>query len=729
MWVDDVCVLPRSRRRWMAGTRMHSTLMACAAIIAGTLLWGVCPQPSAAAAVGSATVAREGSRFSLTPSTTEPYAVCPVPSGGRATCTSIIDPTVATPVTTALGLPISIGRLAVTGAAASTPPSGALPACFYYPGDHEYCGTGFKQGLSPQDLQSAYKLPSTSAGSGEKVAIVDPYDDPNAQSDLDVYRAAYDLPPCEAGCFTKLNQEGRTTYPEANAEWSSEISLDLDMVSAACPKCSIMLVEASNEYIKNLGIAENEAAALGVTAISNSYVLPEESQTKAEVETLSKYYKHPGTTITAATGDFGYDNETTCEIEGGKCKVFAPSFPSDLENVIAVGGTSLEPAGKSGRGWEDVVWAFGGSGCSLYVAKPSWQTDKGCPGRTVGDVAAEASPLNAVSVYDTYAKLWPGWQATSGTSAATALVAGAIALEGSTQRSEGVEGIYKHPSNWFDVTKGRNWVRKACKVEYICTGEVGYDGPTGVGTPNGGATTTPPGALTQSASSVTATSAALNGLVNPETSETKYHFEYGETTAYGTEAPVGGATASTYSEARFVAQSISGLRTGAHYHFRIVASSAGGVTYGPDQAFSTPPQRYFAPFGSKGTSSGKFVGPEREAIDGYGNVWITDQMNNRVEEFSPTGEFVKSCGSSGSGNKQFEQPSGIAISPTTGNLYVSDSGNDRIQVLTTSCEFITAFGKPGSGTVSFPIQRDWHLVSPGDTISLRYSLPTPVITA
>src|ERR1041384_2794133 len=99
-------------------------------------------------------------------------------------------------------------------------------------------------GYGPADLQSAYKLPSTTAGAGQTVAIVDAFDDPTAESDLAQYRSAYGLPPCTTanGCFRKVNQTGGTLYPAPSPDWGLEISLDLDMVSAICPNCHILLV-------------------------------------------------------------------------------------------------------------------------------------------------------------------------------------------------------------------------------------------------------------------------------------------------------------------------------------------------------------------------------------------------------------------------------------------------------------------------------------------------------
>src|SRR6267142_5666923 len=132
-------------------------------------------------------------------------------------------------------------------------------------------------GYFPADLASAYNLPA-SGGAGLTVAIVDAHDDPNAESDLAVYRSQFGLPPCTTanGCFKKVNQSGATSpLPTPDVGWAQEISLDLDMVSAACPQCKILLVEANSTSITDLGAAVNTAAAMGAVAISNSYGGPE----------------------------------------------------------------------------------------------------------------------------------------------------------------------------------------------------------------------------------------------------------------------------------------------------------------------------------------------------------------------------------------------------------------------------------------------------------------------
>jgi subtilase family serine protease len=334
---------------------------------------------------------------------------------------------------------------------------------------HAILVTGFASsspsGYNPADLQSAYKLPSSTAGSGQTVAIVDAYDDPNAESDLGVYRSQFGLPPCTTanGCFKKVDQNGGTNYPRANGGWAQEISLDLDMVSAVCPNCHIILVEATTNSLTNLGTAVNEAAKLGANAISNSYGGGESS---SETSYDTSYYRHPGIVVTASAGDSGYGVE----------------YPAASQYVTAVGGTTLTKASNT-RGWSETVWSGTGSGCSAYEPKPSWQTDTGCSHRTVGDVAADADPNTGVSVYDSYKyQGLSGWLVFGGTSVASPIIASVYALAGNSSSVTYGSYPYSHTSSLFDVTSGSNG---SCGGSYLCTGEVGYDGPTGNGTPDG----------------------------------------------------------------------------------------------------------------------------------------------------------------------------------------------------------------------------------------------------
>ncbi len=315
-------------------------------------------------------------------------------------------------------------------------------------------------GLSPANLVSAYKLPTT-AGSGQTVAIVDAYDDPNAESDLNVYRSQFGLGACTTanGCFKKVNQSGGTSYPAGDVGWAEEISLDVDMVSAVCPKCKIVLVEATSNSFADLGAAENRGAILA-NVISNSY-----GGGDASDATYGAYYNHPGKAITVSSGDSGYGVE----------------YPASSHYVTAVGGTSLRAASNA-RGWTETAWSGAGSGCSSFNTALSGQASvgTGCARRAVADVSAVADPATGVAVYDTYGGVG-GWLVFGGTSVAAPVVAGVFGLAGNAASIDN-NYPYAHSGSLFDVTSGSNG---SCSPSQLCTARVGWDGPTGLGTPNG----------------------------------------------------------------------------------------------------------------------------------------------------------------------------------------------------------------------------------------------------
>ncbi|MFD5400780.1 putative Ig domain-containing protein [Streptomyces griseorubiginosus] len=323
-------------------------------------------------------------------------------------------------------------------------------------------------GLSPANLHSAYNLPST-GGSGLTVAVVDAYNDPNAESDLATYRSQYGLSACTKanGCFKQVSQTGSTTsLPTNDTGWAGEEALDIDMVSAVCPNCNITLVEANSANDTDLGIAENEAVSLGAKVVSNSWGGSEASSQTSED---TSYFKHPGVAITVSAGDSAYGAE----------------YPATSQYVTAVGGTALSTSSNS-RGWTESVWKTSstegtGSGCSAYDPKPSWQTDTGCSKRMEADVSAVADPATGVAVYDTYGG--SGWAVYGGTSASAPIIAGVYALAGTPGSGDyPAKYPYSHTGNLYDVTSGNNG---SCSPSYFCTATTGYDGPTGWGTPNG----------------------------------------------------------------------------------------------------------------------------------------------------------------------------------------------------------------------------------------------------
>jgi subtilase family serine protease len=320
-------------------------------------------------------------------------------------------------------------------------------------------------GYGPADLASAYKLPAT-GGSGQTVAVVDAGDDPSAEADLAVYRATYGLPACTTanGCFHKINQAGAASPLPPDAGWDVEIALDLDMVSAACPDCHIVLAEGDDPTFASLGSAVNAAVAFGATEVSNSYGADEQNG----FQPFEADYTHPGVAITASSGDFGYG---------------IPSFPAVFPAVVAVGGTSLTKASNA-RGWTESAWIGAGAGCSAWIDKPAWQSDPNCPGRMVADVAADADPQTGPAVYDTD-NGEPGWGIVGGTSAASPFIAGVIALAGHPARFPNASYLYSHASALNDVVTGKDVLAVDCGGDYQCNAVKGYDGPTGNGTPNG----------------------------------------------------------------------------------------------------------------------------------------------------------------------------------------------------------------------------------------------------
>ncbi len=317
-------------------------------------------------------------------------------------------------------------------------------------------------GYGPADLQDAYKLPSSDHGQGMTVGIVDAFDDPNAEADLQVYRSNFGLPKCNTqnGCFKKVDQRGGTDYPVGNTGWAEEISLDLDMVSAICPLCKIVLVEANNNHMHALGASVNQAVKQGANAVSNSWGGHEQGGFMAKWN--HRYFDHDGVAITASSGDSGY----------------GVSFPASSKFVTAVGGTALTKDPQSQRGWKETAWSGAGSGCSAWNAKPAWQTDPDCNQRTVADISAVASPGTGVAVYDTYNE--GGWLVFGGTSVSSPIIASVYALAG--DKIHYGSRVYMNTGKVFDVTSGSNG---SCGGSYLCTAGPGFDGPTGWGTPNG----------------------------------------------------------------------------------------------------------------------------------------------------------------------------------------------------------------------------------------------------
>ena len=319
---------------------------------------------------------------------------------------------------------------------------------------------------TPAQLKDAYKLTGTSSG-GKTVAIVDAYGYPNLAADLATYRSYFGLPACTtaSGCLTIKDQNGGSSLPRFNTGWAGEQALDVDAVSAICPDCKILVVQAKSASIVDLGTAVNTAAKqAGVVAVSNSYGGGDLADA-----TYGSYYNHPGIAVTASTGDNGY--------QGG-------SFPASSTYVTAVGGTSLFAASGTTRGWTESAWSGAGSGCSTVNAAlaAASGSNTGCAKRAIADVSAAADPSNGgMAVYYPTSKSASTWAQVGGTSESAPIIASVYALSGNTAGYANAIP-YSHTASLFDVSTGSNGT---CPTTQWCNARTGWDGPTGLGTPNG----------------------------------------------------------------------------------------------------------------------------------------------------------------------------------------------------------------------------------------------------
>jgi hypothetical protein len=501
----------------------------------------------------------------LPPSAYTTRPVCPPPAPGHAACQSLQLVAVSA-AARAHTRPLGVAR-------ASANPTPSLD--------------GGSFGLSPQDLHAAYDLPDETASSSpeQTIALVDAYNDLNAETDLEAYSKEFDLPECTAAnkCFAKVNQNGEAAnlpFPQTQASleaketlckgseagetqlkkeqrqeacfeeqeakgWTVEISLDIETAHAVCQNCHIALVEADSASYADLDSAEEAAVALPATEISNSWAGPEcvEGGGRRECVSDSSAFDHPGVVIAAAAGDDGYLNWLE-----EPATPFA-NFPASSPHVLAVGGTRLHTLGPDGEWTGESVWndggvsegekegyGAGGSGCSIQFAAQPWQVSVadwsavGCAGkRAVADVSADADPYSGVAVHDTSpeckyqyeeAKIKHVlyWCTIGGTSLASPLVASVFALAGGAHGVEyPAQTLYENalvsPASLHDVTAGSNAeclapfdektglqgcdaaeeAAAGCSSHLICLAGTGYDGPTGVGTPDGIAAFQTPG--------------------------------------------------------------------------------------------------------------------------------------------------------------------------------------------------------------------------------------------
>ena len=341
-------------------------------------------------------------------------------------------------------------------------------------------------GFGPADLQSAYKVDIKKTPTTKPtVAIIDAYGYPALEADLGIYRTTYGLPPCTKanGCLKVVNQLGLTSPlpdpPPPDDDWTVETALDVDMISALCPACNILVIQADDPGDGML-FGQKVAVQLGATVISDSWGGPEAPPPNDPAD-AEQFFDHPGVATFVSAGDGGFNDEFSPNGTG-------PDYPGTSAHVIAVGGTRLVKD-TSTRGWSETTWApvignpergAGGSACSLSIPKPAYQTKSPCDFKATTDIAAVGDPATGLAVYNAN----NGWMVLGGTSAAAPMVAAIFAATGNGAVASG-EFIASKASKLYDVTSGNNGT---CGTDtLLCNAAVGWDGPTGYGTPNAAA--------------------------------------------------------------------------------------------------------------------------------------------------------------------------------------------------------------------------------------------------
>jgi MYXO-CTERM domain-containing protein len=356
------------------------------------------------------------------------------------------------------------------------------------------------QGFGPADLQAAYKIDPTRLASATPptVAIVDAYGYAALETDLGVYRAQYGLPACTKanGCLKIVNDSGQPTPlpvdPPTTDDWRVETALDIEMVSAACPKCKILVVQATDNIGNGLNLGQAAAVQNGATVISDSWGGAESAAAPAATSGDEAFFDHPGIAIFVSAGDDGYNDQFL-----GQAAARGPDYPGTSAHTIAVGATRLVKDPASARGWRETTWApvidpttgkvdptrgAGGSACSLSIPKPSYQMASPCTFKATTDIAAVGDPATGVAVYTSAAM--GGWIVVGGTSASAPFVAAIFAATGNGGQTSGAF-IAASTAKLNDVTSGTNGT---CGTQsLLCNAAVGWDGPTGYGTPNASA--------------------------------------------------------------------------------------------------------------------------------------------------------------------------------------------------------------------------------------------------
>jgi len=339
--------------------------------------------------------------------------------------------------------------------------------------------------FAPSDLYSAYGIPTTltrgtlmpTSQPTSTVAIVDAYSDPDIEANLDYYRTYFGLPACTTanGCFTQVDQSGGSALPAEDSGWDFETTMDVEAVSAMCPSCHILLVDAASANMGDMGQAATTAASRASYVSMSFGSLESSSETRLD----PRYYGRPGVTYVASSGDYGFSHDNV-NGDGVVCSDGCPVWPSTSPDVVAAGGTSVR---LTNGAWQHTVWDGAGSDCSSYETGPAAQRGNATVASACGsrrattDVSALADPNTGMLVYDSGSFYYGG-----GTSLSSPLITAMYALAGNhTSPLDVYANDASNPGAFTDVTSGETL---GCDGTVLCAAGPGWDGPTGLGSPD-----------------------------------------------------------------------------------------------------------------------------------------------------------------------------------------------------------------------------------------------------
>jgi len=327
-------------------------------------------------------------------------------------------------------------------------------------------------GYSPNKLKTAYGFNLVkNGGKGQVIAIIDAYDDPQAEADLGTFTTEFGLPACTTanGCFKVLYQSGATKPPADTSGWSDEVAIDTQWSHAMAPQAQIVLVEANSNSNADLYAAVDVAVANGATVVSMSWSGGEASNESSS----DSHFNVPGVTFVAASGDGGH----------------GAVYPAASPYVVGVGGTTLGINASTGAWQSETAWDDSGGGLSKYEPEPGYQGHSQTSGkRGIPDVAYDGNPNTGVPSYSSHtcSVCYTSWNQWGGTSIGTPQWAALFAIANSIRVTAGKTTLTQpqvvlYPraeTDYHDITSGTNG---SCGAQ--CTAKTGYDLVTGLGSP------------------------------------------------------------------------------------------------------------------------------------------------------------------------------------------------------------------------------------------------------